>query len=291
MINISELPLNKQFSRRPVRPDTWIINCYSESSESPNPHVLVGEESVLVIDTTDTKLDLRGYIEKFISHKPVMVASTHSHGDHTLGNGKFSDRPIYMSEKAWEEIREKGDDYGPRGEGHIVGNYTPRLVKPGDIIDLGNRQVEVIDFGGCHSGSSIAYLDRKYGIFFPGDEMESGQVLMQGEDRGGRNSVELYRDNLLKLKERSGEFDMICPAHNGTPLHAIAIDYFIENCERIMSGMEGEKDIASMTYLLNPHESRPPERVRKLRFDPASRRSEWMGTSIVYSMNRVFKQE
>ena len=83
MLNVKDLPLNKQFSRRLVKPDTWLINCYSESCEAPNPHVLIGERYALVIDTTDTKQDLRKYLEQYVTDKPLMVASTHSHGDHT----------------------------------------------------------------------------------------------------------------------------------------------------------------------------------------------------------------
>lgn len=289
MAKVNELPLKKQFSQRLVKPDTWVINCYSESSENPNPHVLIGDKYSLIIDTTETKLDLRRFIETHITDNPLMVASTHGHGDHTLSNGQFNDCQIFMSEIAWKEIQLKRENgYGPRGAGHNIGDYVPAIVKAGDIIDLGGREIEIIEFGGCHSSGSIGFLDKKHGIFFPGDEMESGQVLIQGEKRGGNNTVERYRNNLIRLKERSAEFDMICPAHNGTPMHSRIIDYFIENCERIMNGKEGDKDIASMSYLLNPHENRSPERVIELRFDSSSRRSDWMGTSIVYSIDRIF---
>lgn len=291
MLNVKDLPLNKQFSRRLVKPDTWLINCYSESCEAPNPHVLIGERYALVIDTTDTKQDLRKYLEQYVTDKPLMVASTHSHGDHTLCNGLFNDCPIYMSQIAWEEIQAgRATGFKGKDKDYIVGDYVPTIVKEGDIIDLGGREVEVIRFGGCHSPGSVAYLDKKYGILFTGDEMESGQVLMQGEFRGGNNSVELYRENLLHLKEYADQFDTICPPHNGSPMHAKVVDYFIENCDRIMSGIEGERDIGSVSYLLGPHEPRSPERVKSLRFDPNARRSEWMGTSIVYSIDRIFKK-
>lgn len=291
-LNVNELPLNKQFSRRLIRPDTWLINSYSASSEAPNPHVLIGNDYALVIDTTDTKQNLRKYLELYVTDKPLMVASTHSHGDHTLCNGLFNDCPIYMSEISWEEIQQNRETgFNGKASDYIIGDYTPIIIKEGDIIDLGGREIEVISFGGCHSKSSIAYLDRKYGILFTGDEMESGQVLMQGEFRGGDNSVELYRENLLHLKERFDDFDMICPPHNGSPMHSTIIDYFIENCDRIMNGIEGDTDIGSISYLLGPNEPRSPENVARLRFDPTSRRSEWKGTSIVYSIERIFKKK
>lgn len=288
--HVADLPLNKQFSRRLIRPDTWLINCYSESLESPNPHVVIGDTYALVIDTTDTRLNLRAYIQEYITDKPLIVASTHSHGDHTLANSQFSDCPIYMSHQAWveiQEMREKGLDER-KAPYYTLGDYIPRILKEGDCIDLGGRVVEAVSFSGCHSGSSIAYFDRKYRILFPGDELEMGQVLIQGDFRGGANTVERYHRNLGHLKDYLPEIDLVCPPHNGSPIDGHVIDFFMENCQRIMSGIEGDRDIGSMTYLLAPHEPRSPQRARQLRFDPMSRRSEWKGTSLVYSINRIF---
>lgn len=291
-MGIQDIPFSKQFSVRKVRPDTWIINCASESAESPNPHVVIGKERALVIDTTDTPLDVRRFISEYVTDLPLAVASTHSHFDHTLNNAAFSDCPIYMSAQAWAEVQEQRRNGLDKryGTGRSLGDYTPQLVKPGDEIDLGGRTVLVVDFGGCHSDSSISYLDTEYGILFPGDELESGQVLMQGDDHGSNNTVEHYRDNLLHLKSFGDRIKLVCPPHNGTPIDASIIDDLLENCERILAGHEGDKDIGSLSYLLNPHEPRSPERVQKLRWDPDSRRSEWKGTSIVYSVSKVFNR-
>jgi hypothetical protein len=37
---------------------------------------------------------------------------------------------------------------------------------------------------------------------------------------------------------------MICLAKNGFPVHASIIDADIENCEHIMSGIKGDRDIS-----------------------------------------------
>jgi glyoxylase-like metal-dependent hydrolase (beta-lactamase superfamily II) len=104
----------------------------------------------------------------------------------------------------------------------------------------------------------------------------------------GYASVERYLKNLKKLKARTGDFDTICPAHNGSPMDAGIIDFFIENCERIMRGIEGKRDISSPTYLHGrPDDPRAADAPR-LRMNPDYRRSEWKGTSIVYNVNRVF---
>jgi glyoxylase-like metal-dependent hydrolase (beta-lactamase superfamily II) len=283
--NVGHYPLRKQFSLRLAKPDTWIVNCYSPSLEAPHPHVLIGGTYTLVIDTTDTPYDLRSYLTQYVTDQPIKVASTHSHGDHTLGNGLFNDCEIYMSAPAWQEIRESREKgwTDPRQQGHIMGDYVPTILKPGDVIDLGGRELEVLPYKPCHSPTSLIYLDRTYGILFPGDEIDSGQINMWNM------SVEDFRENMVSLKQRAGDFDMICPAHNGTPMHAKILDYYIENCDRILSGIEGDMDKGSTSYLLNPFESRPPKLAQQRRWDPDIRRSEWKGTALNYNIHKIFR--
>lgn len=293
MIDINTLPVNKQFTRRLIAPDTWIINCYDPNLAAPHPYVVIGDTYALVIDPTWTKFNLRKYVEEFVTDKPILVACSHSHHDHTNANWMFNDRPIYMSAYAWEETqarREKSDAEG-KWMGHPKGDYVPRILQPGDVIDLGGREIEVVPYIGCHSPGSLMYLDRKHRILFTGDEIECGQMLVAGR-RGGISCVELLYENLTNLKKGWGDkFDIICPPHNGAPIHGLFIDYLIENCQRIMNGVEGDPDVGSMTYLYNPLEDRPPEQIKRSLEDPMTKRSEWMGTSIVYSTDRIFKHQ
>ena len=293
-IDVNALPVNKQFSRRLIRPDTWIINCFDPDMAAPHPHLLIGSERALLIDPTWTHLPLRKYIEECVTDKPLSVACTHSHLDHTNAAWMFDDLPIYMSAIAWEEIqdrRTKSDAEGGGWRGHPHGSYVPQILKPGDIIDLGDREIEILPYEGSHSLGSLLYLDRKYGILFTGDEIECGQMLVGGRP-GTPVCVEYLRDNIQKLIDGWGDkFDMICPPHNGSPFHAKFLEYLVENCNRIMNGIAGDPDVASMTYLYNPAEDRPAEMVKRELEDPKSFRSEWMGTSIVYNSDRIFKSQ
>ena len=55
-----------------------------------------------------------------------------------------------------------------------------------------------------------------------------------------------------------------------------------------MSGIEGKRDISSASYLRGRPDHPRPAEAAKLRMHPDYRRSEWKGTYIVYSVNRVF---
>lgn len=287
-----DLPLRKQFSMRLAKPDTWVIAPYSPSGmESPKPHLLVGQTHALLIDPTDTPFDLRSYIRQYITDKPLLVANTHSHRDHTYANYLFDDCTIYMSEICQKDLRANRANPRLRDTDIALGmtkvsQNDGTVVHPGDIIDLGGRQIEVLgNFTPCHAPSSLMYLDRTMGILFTGDEIDPGQINMWNQP------VETFRQNIVNLIQRRDEFDMICAPHNGTPMHAKCLDYYLENCDRIMSGIEGDLDVGSMSYLLNPFETRDPETIEARRWDPVTRRSEWMGTAINYNVDLIFNYQ
>ncbi len=286
------LPLKKQFSMRLVKPDTWVIIPYSPSGlETPKPHLLIGEKYALLIDPTDTPFQLRDYIRQYITDKPLLVANTHSHRDHTYANCLFDDCTIFMSETCQQELRESRANPQHREKDVALGRTKSSqnegtVVHPGDIIDLGNRKIQVVgNFTPCHAPSSLMYLDLTMGILFTGDEIDPGQINIWNQP------VETFRQNILNLIALRDQFDMICAPHNGTPMHAKCLDYYLENCDRIMSGIEGDLDVGSMSYLLNPFEGRSPETIEARRWDPVTRRSEWMGTAINYNVDLVFNAQ
>jgi len=304
-LSLKTLPVNKQFSRRLIAEDTWILNPFDPGLAFPRPYVLIGEKYALVIDTTYTALPLRAYIETCVTDKPLKVFSTHSHFDHTNGNGHFNDVPIYMSQYAWEEIKERRKLDAKEGRWQVydaennaidlteeeIGDYVPEILKPGDTIDLGNRILEVLPYEGCHSPGSLVLLDHNTGYLFTGDEIECGQMLVMGRGKSS-SCIELLKENIDRLREGWGDqITMLCPPHNGSPIHVKFLDYLSENCQRIMDGEEGDMDVGSMTYLYNPKEDRPVEMIKAQLENPDILRSEWKGTSIVYSRQRIFKKQ
>lgn len=287
MKNIAQLPLIKQFHMRLAKPDTWIIEPFNPSCDVPRVHLLIGEKYAMVIDPTDTPYDLRSYIEMYITQKPLVVANTHSHNDHTYANYLFDDCTIYMSETCQQEL-EQARSREPRPDvlGNIhVSQNAGTVVRPGDTIDLGGRVIRVLGCTPCHAPSSLMYLDETAGIIFTGDEIDAGQINIWTQP------VEVFRDNIVMLLELRDKFDMICCPHNGSPMHADVLKYFLENCDRIMSGIEGDMDKGSTSYLLNPFEPRSADSVEYRRWDPLIRRSEWMSTAINYNIDLIFKRQ
>jgi glyoxylase-like metal-dependent hydrolase (beta-lactamase superfamily II) len=277
---MDKFPEDRGFERRLIKPDTWFIH---GMVEGPCTYLLLGTEKALVIDPGQNRNDIREYIET-ITTLPLVVVNTHGHFDHTGSNGQFRDCPIYMSEYATRECKNVFPHLNPADYSL---DHEPTAIDASFVFQLGDRLVETIEFA-CHSPGSLAFLDHKYRLLFTGDELESGQVLINDSRNIGFASVERYRENLERIKDRSIEFDALCPAHNGSPMDPCIIDAFIENCERIMNGVEGKRDTSSPSYLHGrPDDPRAAE-AAGLRMNPDHRRSEWKGTSIVYNVNRVF---
>ncbi len=199
-------------------------------------YLLVGEERAMLIDTGTGEGNIRKFVET-ITDKPIMVVNTHGHFDHTGGN--------FWWPEAWmkqETISYAREAFADREEEWFADKdypqYAIHTLEDEEIIDLGNRKVEVIAIG-AHNEGSIALLDRKSRALFVGDELESGQVLMflREDKKSLREIVALHKKNMEKLKSIRTEYDYIWPAHNGVPLMPDAyLEDYITLDEQLIEG-------------------------------------------------------
>lgn len=129
--------------------------------EAPFIYVLLGTQKALVLDTGDTTTTtLRETIKPLVGSRAVIVAHTHSHGDHTRGDPTFS---------------------GQTGMTLIAPNRTAVQAAfgigtwPTDTAtyDLGDRVLDVLAIPG-HEDAHIAIYDRQTGILLTGDSLYPG---------------------------------------------------------------------------------------------------------------------
>ncbi|MBE7018076.1 MAG: MBL fold metallo-hydrolase [Ruminococcaceae bacterium] len=248
-----------------INEDTWIINFMGGSQ---NMYLLEGEDRALLIDTGWGAGNLREYVEK-LTDKPVIVFNTHGHLDHSGGNGEWE--KVYMLPGG------KADIYTcyrlPFDASKLpYPNYECVFVKDGDVFDLGGRSIELIDIS-SHSNGSLAFLDKKNGFLFVGDELESTQVLMYeteaipGYDFVLDSKLRAHHANMLKLLQRKGEWTSILPAHNGAPIAHSYLDDFIGLVERIYQGDAIIEDKLNHKYA---EAGDPEHRLCRVRWNKAS---------------------
>ena len=179
--------------------------------------LLEGSERALLIDSGMTVRDALGIAQKR-TRLPVALLNTHADMDHVGSNGQFE--RFYMHPDEEPLYRRSGRP----------GTVVP--VKEGDIIDLGQRELEIIDLPG-HTPGSIAVLDRGNRVLISGDPIQQhGRIFMFGAHR----NMEAYIRSLERLEGRLDEFDEIWPSHADLPVPPETVRMLREGAQAILAG-------------------------------------------------------
>lgn len=145
---------------------------------------IVGEKGVLVIDTMLNKR-LNEQVQKMVSKKaskPVVYAvNTSYHGDHSYGNMYLPENTVVIQHentKNYIDKHFKADtefmihNFGKgRGIEDIVPDTGDILVGEGGkvTLDLGNKKVEIIDFGFAQTGGDLFIWEPQSKVMWTGN--------------------------------------------------------------------------------------------------------------------------
>lgn len=178
--------------------------------------LLEGNEKALLIDTGMNTPDAKD-VALTLTTLPLELLNTHADPDHISGNAGFEF--AYMSPAEEENYR------GHNGNGRI------EPIREGDMIDLGDRPLLVLDNPG-HTPGSVAILDVKNRVLIGGDSIQDGNIFMFGPHR----NLPAYRNSLLHLCEYRDRFDIVFPSHGTFPVGADLIPELISAADAILEG-------------------------------------------------------
>ena len=182
-----------------------------------------GSERDMIVDTGLGMASLHDATRDLID-KPVDAVATHTHFDHVGSHHEFESRIVHAAEadlmRNPPEATLRGDllrewlgedcgydipdelihklpcrEYDCAGYGIKAADPT-RIVEEGDVIDLGNRQFQVMHLPG-HSPGGIGLWEAATGILFSGDTVYDGVLLDQGDDA----DIDSYLDSMRRLRE------------------------------------------------------------------------------------------
>jgi glyoxylase-like metal-dependent hydrolase (beta-lactamase superfamily II) len=133
--------------------------------EAPFIYVLIGTERALVLDTGATSTTtLRDTIIPLVGGKPIVVAHTHAHGDHTAGDATWSGQPnVTLVAKTIAAIQTE----------FAIATWPTSMGG----IDLGGRALDVVPIPG-HEPQHIALYDRQTGLLLTGDTLYAGLLFI-----------------------------------------------------------------------------------------------------------------
>jgi glyoxylase-like metal-dependent hydrolase (beta-lactamase superfamily II) len=173
----------KKISFQRLSPHCWAFTAEGD----PNSGVIVGDDSVMVIDAQATPLMAREVIKRIrkVTAKPVRyVVLSHYHAVRVLGASAYKADHVIASEATLELIRERGrqdmaSEIGrfPRlfraVESVPPGMTWPTITFEGRMsIWLGKLEVQLIQLGRGHTkGDTVAWLPQQK-ILFSGDLVE-----------------------------------------------------------------------------------------------------------------------
>ena len=206
--------------------DVYALFEYKQS-ELIISYLIIGEKTALLWDTGLGIADIRSCVED-LTDLPIIVLNSHTHPDHIGDNALFDTVMCYNIESAIEELtwgipHEEQVDYFPPDaiidppEGFdpdtwsTAGKAPTATVEDGQIIDLGNRRLEVMYTPG-HDDSSIMLIDERNSLLFSGDTWYPGPLYVFLED----SSLPVYIESMKKAEKviRGKNIQWIYGSHN-----------------------------------------------------------------------------
>ena len=175
----------------------------------PNSGVIVGDDSVMVIDATATPVMAEDLIAKIrgVTDKPIKyVTLSHYHAVRVLGASAYGAQQIIASRPTYELIVERGqEDWQSEYErfprlfqnaDSVPGLTWPTMVfKKQMTVYMGKLEVQLIQIGPGHTrGDTIAWLPAER-MLFSGDLVEFNAGIYTGDAQ-----LEEWPDTLDKLR-------------------------------------------------------------------------------------------
>src|SRR5437868_965401 len=188
-------------------------------------YLITGSRRALLFDTGLGIGDMRKVVTQ-LTDRPVTVLNSHTHFDHIGDNWQFQD--ILGLDTPYTRRNTQGGTHeqlrevvmaqrfcGDPPPGFVPDKYAipafkiSGYVKDGDVIDLGERQLEVVLTPG-HTPDTLCLLDRKNKLLFTGDTFYAGPIFLYVPE----SDVAAYGRSVDKLAQLVPQLDLVLPSHN-----------------------------------------------------------------------------
>ncbi len=196
-----------------------------------------GRDRDLLFDTGLGHFSLRQQVP-LVSERPCVCVASHTHFDHIGCHHEFAERCVHADEadglanptpqSTLADPYATDDMFISQPDGWDASRYRiapappHRLLRHGDVIDLGNRVFDVIHTPG-HSPGGIGLFEKATGIFLSGDIIYDGPLI----DDAFHSHVPTYLATLATLRALSpaivhgGHF----PSFGTTRFHQLIDEY------------------------------------------------------------------
>ncbi|MHB9801259.1 MBL fold metallo-hydrolase [Pseudomonas sp. MT3] len=234
-----------------VTRDRWfeVRHCYDGVSLIHEPYVrpfyrcnlwhIQGRDRDVLVDSGSGLVSLREQLP-WLTERPLLAVASHTHFDHIAGHHEFDERLVHPAEAdilaspdgertlATAFVGDEMFDAHPDcplcyAEYRVKAAPATRTIDEGDVLDLGDRTLQVLHTPG-HSPGGISLWEEKTRTLFSGDIIYDGPLI---EDAYHSN-LDDYARSLARLRElpvrtvHGGHF----PSFSGERLKTMIDDWF-----------------------------------------------------------------
>ena len=186
---------DKKITFSEIGRDLWAFTAEGD----PNTGVIIGDDSVMIMDAQATPRLANMVVEKIrsVTDKPIKyVVLSHYHAVRVLGASAYNADQIIASEKCRAMVAERGqEDWDSEFErfprlfqGHesIPGLTWPTMTFTQKMtVYLGNRRVDLMHLGRAHTAGDIVAWVPDEGVMFTGDIVEYHSACYCGDGHFG----------------------------------------------------------------------------------------------------------
>ena len=228
------------FTVEKIDAQTFAISEYKHWEET-HCYLLCGIEKAVLIDTGLGVANIKKVVEK-LTDLPVNVITTHAHWDHIGGHKYFPNFAVHEAEVSWFseqfpiplQVVKKNlmlkpcdfpadfclDDY------QIFKGDPTSVLHDGDIIDLGNRTLQVIHTPG-HSPGHCCFYEQDRGWLYSGDLIYKGCLYAFYPT----TDPQLFYNSVKRVQKY--KISRILPAHHKLNIRVSMIDEIEDAFEQI----------------------------------------------------------
>ncbi len=213
-------------------------------------YLIIGQNKAILWDTGLGIGDIKSVVSE-LTELPITVVISHTHFDHIGSNALFDEIYVFDSKMAVEDLKkgltheeikrdvEEDSIWKPLPEGFkyenffIKGKAPTKTLKDGEIIDLGNRKLEVVHTPG-HSPDSIMLIDEGNKILFSGDAYYPAPLYAYAKGADFKAYVKSMEKIVNKIKDKN--LNYIYASHNEVVEGTEILNYILESMKEIVNG-------------------------------------------------------
>ena len=217
---------------------TWIDEPYVREFYRCNVWHIRGRDRDMLVDSGMGVVSLRNWVP-LVTERPLEAVASHTHFDHVGCHHEFPCRSCHGAEAHLLRAPTRENTFADKYVTDEIFTELPpepyqsatyavlaapatRLLWDGDVVDLGDRQFEVIHTPG-HSPGGIALWEAATGVLFSGDIVYDGE-LIEGTTTQEQDQYIRSMERLLALPVRvvhGGHF----PSYSGERHRTIIRDW------------------------------------------------------------------